>query len=129
MVFFIYGYSTNESMWQRGLTYVYIDTLESGEETSMIVPLNDNVSYETSQIFDSLIENGLTDKEAMDLIDYWKQIWFYPTNMGTYAQLLYTIPEEIYDELLPISITPQPEIINRVGLFFITDIPINPFGL
>lgn len=125
-ILFIYGYSTNESMWQRGLTYVYIDTLESGEETSMTVPLNDNVSYETSEIFDSLTENGLTDKEAIDLIDYWKQIWFYPTNEGTYAQLLYTIPGEIYDELLPISVTPQPEIINRVGLFFITDIPLNP---
>jgi hypothetical protein len=124
-IFFIYGYSTNVSMWQRGLTYVYIDTLESGEETSMTVPLNDYASYETSGIFNSLIERGLTDKEAMDLIEYWEQMWFYPTNLGSYAQILYTMPKEIYDDLLQISINPQPEIIERVGLFFVTGIPIN----
>ncbi|RLF30048.1 MAG: hypothetical protein DRN05_00300 [Thermoplasmata archaeon] len=125
-IFFIYGYPTNKSMWwQRGLTYVYIDALDSGEEASITVPLNDKVSYEISRITDSLIENGLTNKEAEDLIEYWKQIWFYPTNKETYAQILYTIPRETYDELLPISITPQPESIDRVGLFFITDIPIN----
>jgi len=124
-IFFIYGYSTNVSMWQRGLTYVYIDTLESGEETSMTVPLNDNVSYETSEMFNSLIEKGLTDKEAMDLIEYWEQMWFYPTNLGSYAQIVYTMPEEKYDELLPIFINPQPESIERIGLFFITGIPIN----
>lgn len=124
-IFFIYGYSTNVSMWQRGLTYLYIDTLESGEETNMTVPLDDDVSYETSEIFNSLTERGLTDKEAMDLIEYWEQMWFYPTNLGSYAQIVYTVPEEIYDDLLPISINPQPEIIERVGLFFVTGIPIN----
>jgi len=125
-VFFIYGYSTNESMWHRGLTYVHIDTLDSGEQTSITVPLNDDVSYEISEILASLIDYGLTEKEAKDLIDYWEQTWFYPTNLETYSQILYTIPEEIYNELLPISITPTPEIIERVGLFFLTDIPIHP---
>ncbi|MFE3845823.1 hypothetical protein ACFL1L_03060 [Thermoplasmatota archaeon] len=125
-IFFIYGYSTDISIWSRGLSYVHIDTLESGEETSITIPLKNNSSYDTDEIFSSLIENGLTANEAKELIDYWQEMWFHPTNIGTYAQMIYTIPEEIYNDLLPISIIPTPEIINRVGLFFVTGIPINP---
>jgi hypothetical protein len=112
-------------MFQTSITYIHIDSLESGEQTSVTVPLNNDSSYDTSEILLSLINQGLTEKEAQDLIDYWKRIWFYPTNFGSYAQMIYTIPQEIYDELLPINIIPMPEIMNRVGLFFITDIPID----
>lgn len=126
-IFFIYGYPTgNPGFMYRGLTYVQIEKLESGEETSMTVSLKNNVSYNTSNILSSLIENGLTEKEATELIDYWGRMWFDPTNMGSYAQMIYTIPQDVYDELLPISISPKPEVMHRVGLFFVTDIPINP---
>ena len=125
-IFFIYGYPTGTPDFMfRGITYVKIERLESYSESVITVPLNNNSLYGTSEILYSLIENGLTEQEAEDLIDYWEKIWFYPTNLGSYAQILYTIPEDIYNELLPISIYPQPEIIKRVGLFFITDVPIN----
>jgi len=124
-IFFIYGYPTNVSMWQRGITYIHIDSLESGEQTSITIPLKNNSSYDTSEILLSLTDQGLTQKEAQDLIDYWEQFWFYPTNMESYAQMIYSIPQDAYDELLPISITPAPEIMKRIGLFFITNISIN----
>jgi len=125
-IFYIYGYpETGGMLWRPGLTYIHIDSLESGESTTITVPKKNNTSYDTSEILDALMNSGLTQKESQDLIDYWEDIWFLPTNFSPYAQMFYTIPEEVYDELLPLTISPTPEIIERVGLFFITDIPIN----
>jgi len=124
-IYFIYGCPKYGSMFQTLITYIHIDSLESGEQTSITVPLNNDSSYDISEILLSLMGQGLTEKEAQDLVDYWERIWFYPTNFGSYAQMIYAIPQEIYDELLPINIAPMPEIMKRVGLFFITDIPIN----
>jgi len=124
-LFFIYGDPIVGSMFQTAITYVHVDSLEKGEDTSITVPKNNDSFYNTNEILSSLIDQGLTEKEAQDLIDYWEQIWFYPTNMESYAQMIYSIPQEVYDELLPISMTPMPEIMKRIGLFFITNISIN----
>ena len=124
-IFYIYGYSLSDAFWRRGLTYIHIDRLETGEEKVVTVKRKNDSEYDTIDILDALVKNGLTEKESWDLINYWEAIWFRPTNMGTFAQMFYLMPQNVYDDLLPISITPIPEIIKRVGLFFITDIPIN----
>ena len=124
-IFFIYGDPIVGSMFQTAITYIHVDSLDVGETTSVTVTKNNDSSYDTSEILSSLIEQGLTEKEAQDLIAYWQRIWFYPTNIGAYAHMIYSIPQEVYDELLPINISPMPEIMKRVGLFFITNISIN----
>jgi len=43
--------------------------------------------------------------------------------------MIYFIPEEIYDELLPISMSITPSVMKRVGIFYITDIPINEVAI
>ena len=124
-IFYIYGYSLGNTFWNRGLTYVHIDKLGIGEQKTITVERKNNSDYDTSEILSVLINNGLTEKESKDLLDYWENIWFRPTNMRTFAQMFYLMPQSVYDELLPISIYPTPEVIRRVGLFFITDIPVN----
>jgi hypothetical protein len=131
-VFFIYGCPATHSnattkFYNR--TYIYIDSLESGENTTVSVPLQDESLLNTSQLLVSLKHHGLTEQETQELLDFWTATWFtkndYPfSNNGSFANIIYMIPEDIYDAMLPISITPQPMILNRVGLFFITGIPL-----
>ena len=127
-LFFIYGGYIQDEFFgynHYGLTYITIEKLDSGEEVSISVPLKNSTDYSDNGIKDILIELDLTEKEAKELVDYWLNMWFYPTNLGPFAQMIYIIPQKVYDEILPITITPCPEIIKRVGLFFVTDIPIN----
>lgn len=124
-IFYIYGYPLSDNLWSRGLTYIHIDRLETGEQKTITVERKNNSNYDTAEILEALVDNGLTEEESMDLINYWEYIWFRPTNIGTFAQMFYLMPQSVYDELLPISINPTPEVIKRVGLFFITDIPVN----
>lgn len=127
-VYFIYGYPTGKPpytfMSPRGITYIQIDKLEKNEEKMVITQLTNDSSYNVSKLLLSLIEKGLTTQEAQEMIDYWTTYWFYPTNVGNYTRLLYIVPQSVYDQLLPLSITPTPDVIKRVGLFTITDIPI-----
>jgi hypothetical protein len=136
-IFFIYGGYLQQKLGlanilgkyiidiNYGLTYIKIDELANNEEKSVIVPLKDSAEYNISEIKDISIELGLTEKEALELVDYWEDIWFHPTYFSSFVSMIYTIPQEVYDELLPISINPKPETMHRVGLFFLTDIPIN----
>lgn len=119
------GISFEEHMGFRDITFIHINSLGVGEEKSITIPINNSSSYDTKDILQSLINCGLTEKESQDLVDYWQEMWFNPPNWGSFAHVIYTIPQEVYDELLPISINPKPETMHRVGLFFVTDIPIN----
>jgi len=124
-VFFILGLPSQVNLFSISVNYIHIDNLESGEEKIMTIPLKFDSDYETNTIKESLIQMGLTEKEADELINYWAESWFYPSNVKTFAHIIYAIPQEIYDELLPISITPLPATIKRIGIFFITNITIN----
>jgi hypothetical protein len=108
----------------RGITYIQIDSLEEGEEKTITLPLKNDTSYETEELFSSIVEKGLTEEEARELINQWKIWWFYPTNSGVYTRLIYMIPQSIYDRLLPLTIVPPPTSITRVGIVTITDIPL-----
>ncbi len=126
-IYLIFGYPMGIDNYQihiGGMTYIYIEKLAPNEEKTITVPLKEGLSYETENLFLSLIENGLTSKEAEELIDYWEEWWFYPTNLGVYSRILYMVPQTIYDQLFPIEINPAPESIKRVGIITITDLPI-----
>ena len=124
-IYMVYGYPTDKMDFiYRGLTYVRIDELDGGEEVNITTHLKNDTSYETDELLTSLIEKGLTKKEAQELINYWKDWWFYPTNLGTYTRLIYTIPQSVYDQLLPMTVIPKPSSTVRVGIVTITDVPV-----
>lgn len=108
---------------------VYFGDLSSNEEKTILNDKTENIySKEKTkdEIKDNLISLSLTENESSDLIDYWKEWWFTPTsnkNYTLYSRLIYTIPQNIYDTLLPISIIPEPYKINRLGLVSITELP------
>jgi len=107
---------------------VYFGDLNPGEEKTIVNTSSEqlfNTTKAKNTIRDKLASDGLTLDEANELIDYWDNWWFYPTNYGAFTRLIYSIPQSVYDRLLPLLITPQPETIKRVGIFTITDIPVN----
>lgn len=57
-----------------------------------------------------LISEGLYQKEAASMVETWKQSWF--GEEGT--RVLYIVPEQTTDELLPLTITPRPDETLRV---------------
>jgi len=107
---------------------VYFGDLKSGEQKTIFNENDENI-YSTKntidKIKDTLISSSLTEDEAEDLLNYWQDWWFNPSfdeNYTLYSRLIYIIPENIYNNLLPISFSPEPENMNRVGIFTITDL-------
>ena len=126
-IYLIFGYPMGIDEYStsiNGMTYTYIENLAPNEEISNTVSIKEGLSYEIEKLFLSLVENGLTNEEAKELIDYWEEWWFYPTNLLVYSRIIYMVPQKIYDQLFPIEIYPTPESIKRVGIITITDLPI-----
>jgi len=141
-VFFIYGYThffpsqksydENGEYYVKTLEYVgtvkhliKIDKLDSGEAKKTVMSKCNNCTIYTKEVLNCLIDQGLTEEEAQEMFDYWEFEWFNTNDFfGDFSKIIYTIPQKIYDELLPINITPKPEKIKRVGLFYVKDIPI-----
>lgn len=53
---------------------------------------------------------GLYEKEAQAMVDTWTDSWF--TEEGT--RLFYLVPQDVTDEILPLTITPAPDETLRV---------------
>lgn len=129
-VYFVYGKERvfsegNVELLSGGMTYVYFENINSGEEKNITIKMMNESFYNASDMMPLLINKGLTNDESQELVDYWRYYWFYP-NLKEYSRILYTIPQSEYDNLLPISIIPQPTSIKRVGIVTLTDIPLNP---
>jgi len=130
-IYFIYGGYLTDSVFEYnhyGITFVQIDKLDANEEKSITVQLTNDTSYDADKLkplLSSLIEKGLTNEEAEEMIHYWQGYWFYPSNAYTYTRLIYLVPQSVYDQLLPMTITPQPDLTKRIGIFTITDISVN----
>ena len=145
-IFFVYGKRYDAGMAYMDFYYsrdfCYIESLKSGEEKivtsklvdpSKLVPssytsanLNNNESL-SEDIIQLLIKQGLTRNESVEFVDYWFHEWFTPSykyRIYEYSHLIYTIPQDIYDSLLPLNISPEPDIIRRVGMFYVTDVPV-----
>nr|WP_143547759.1 hypothetical protein [Rhodopirellula sp. SM50] len=61
-------------------------------------------------VHDSLVAEGLYEKEAASMVKTWQHSWF--TENGT--RILYMVPTPITDELLPLHVTPTPDETLRV---------------
>ncbi len=58
----------------------------------------------------SLVDEGLYQKEAASMVKTWQQSWF--TENGT--RVLYMVPSPTTDELLPLYVSPRPQEMTRV---------------
>ena len=148
-VFFIYGKPYDEgNVYRYHTAFCYIESLKPGEEKivnseffdeskSFVTTyhnfnssnFNNNESL-TENFIRLLIKQGLTRNESVEFVDYWFDEWFktggYTLGVtGYYSSLIYTMPQDIYDSLLPIRISPNPEKIKRIGLFYITGVPVH----
>ncbi|RLF52925.1 MAG: hypothetical protein DRN19_00105 [Thermoplasmata archaeon] len=67
---------------------------------------------------------GLDDAEINELIEHWNKYWFSPSNYGIHTRLISFIPQDVYDAILPITVSPEPGSIKRVGILTLVDIPV-----
>jgi hypothetical protein len=77
-------------------------TLDSPALTSSFVELRRDLTAE-------LVELGLYPKEAAAMVDTWRDSWF---EEGT--RVLYLMPGQAVDSILPLTVTPTPERTTRV---------------
>jgi hypothetical protein len=62
-----------------------------------------------ASLVDMLTEAGLYQKEAHAMVETWRDAWF---EEGT--RLLYLVPRDFVDRVLPLTITPRPRELARV---------------
>lgn len=64
---------------------------------------------------------GLREDEAQAMVDTWRDSWFEPG-----LRVLYTVPREVTDAVLPLTITPAPQATVRVmiGRTDVAEVPV-----
>jgi hypothetical protein len=71
--------------------------------------LNNDFAGLRSELQEALVAQGLYQKEAQAMIDTWRDSWF---EEG--ARLIYIVPAQTIDALLPLQIEPPPSQVRRV---------------
>lgn len=87
-----------------------IDRLGASEATAFPAtkPITEEGLAELVQ--QTLVAEGLFEKEATAMVSTWRKSWF--TENGT--RILYVVPQELTDELIPLHISPAPQQSLRV---------------
>ena len=81
-----------------------------GETATLEMPeLGESVAQAAEIILSALMEQGLYPDEARAMLETWKDAWF---EEG--SRLLYVVPKNFVDRILPLSISPAPTEIARV---------------
>jgi hypothetical protein len=82
----------------------------TGATTQLARPdLDDASAPPLAELRRILVAHGLYEKEAQAMVDTWRDSWF---EEG--ARLLYIAPRADVDEILPLTIAPQPSAVARV---------------
>lgn len=82
-----------------------IDRVAAGSEQPFTVANAMNLDELAGLVKKSLTDEGLYGKEAQSMVNTWKDSWF--TEEG--RRVLYIVPSEVTEELLPLHITPAPK--------------------
>lgn len=61
-----------------------------------------------------MMELGFTEKESKSFDLLWKSVFLSRTNTGGWANLIYRLPQEVVDEMIPLEFKPQPKKVTRV---------------
>ncbi|MFT7618024.1 MAG: hypothetical protein ACI97A_001663 [Planctomycetota bacterium] len=62
------------------------------------------------ELMDAIISSGMTTKEAKAMVKTWARSWFKTEG----NRVLYLVPRELIDKILPLQISPKPANIERV---------------
>lgn len=91
-------------------TLIALPALESGGEHEVDrSALNLGPDSSLHQLKDALRADGLLEDEAEAMIATWRSTWFEPG-----VRVLFTLPREETDAILPLSISPEPSALERV---------------
>ncbi len=87
-------------------SYAFVPALAAGMSVDLPAP-DRNVDWDPLRelVVAELMQTGLYQKEAQAMVDTWSSSWF--TEEG--LRLFYLVPQKMTDEILPLTITPQPD--------------------
>jgi hypothetical protein len=90
--------------------------VDAGETVKEVKFVDADESRFASDASETLLKQltgaGLNEDEAKSLVDLWRKEFFETPGLN----LFYRVPQAEYDRLLPLTITPAPESVVRVGL-------------
>jgi hypothetical protein len=95
----------------RAIRFAAFDQIAAGERLRLVqaeAPATLDALADAVQ--ESLVKEGLYEKEALAMVNTWRSSWFGET--GT--RLLYVVPRPLTDALLPLEVSPAPEETVRV---------------
>ena len=81
----------------------------AGPEPVELPALDDDLDDLRAYLRELLILEGLYPREADAMLATWESLWFEPGR-----RLIYMLPREATDQLLPLSIEPAPDELVRV---------------
>jgi hypothetical protein len=95
----------------------YVNRIDPGEQETVGLtprsPMNpiEKVSHQLGQrIAESLVKEGLYQREATAMVNTWKDSWFEQEGV----RVLYVLPREWTDRVLPLTLKPAPRELTRV---------------
>ncbi|MBK6938908.1 MAG: hypothetical protein IPH13_01700 [Planctomycetes bacterium] len=109
---------------ERGLAYDIHCTLDPNEEFAFgRAQLQFGPELWLDDLKKILRGQGLREDEAQAMVDTWRESWFEPG-----LRVLYTVPREVTDAVLPLTITPVPQTTVRVliGRTDVAEVPVLP---
>jgi hypothetical protein len=87
------------------------EEVKNGRRASVQVPDADSTEEKLSEeLVKRLTEKGLYKKEAQAMVKTWRSAWFGEEGV----RVLYILPEDLTNELLPLRVEPKPTSILRV---------------
>lgn len=92
-------------------SYAFVPGLAAGKSVDLPTP-DQSVEWEPLRelVVAELMQTGLYQKEAQAMVDTWSSSWFNEEGL----RLFYLVPQQVTDEILPLTITPQPDAQLRV---------------
>jgi hypothetical protein len=81
-----------------------IDRLNPGD--SIVVSFLDQIQVDPVT---DLVSEGFTVKEAQAFAELWEEPFFHPASPELNGHIIYRLPQDKYDELISLSINPQPD--------------------
>jgi len=81
-----------------------IDQLNPGK--GVTVDFSDQIQVD---LVTDLVSEGFTAKEAQAFAKLWQEPFFHPASPELNGHIIYRLPQDKYDELISLSINPQPD--------------------
>jgi hypothetical protein len=95
----------------KQLRFAYASAIDANGRLTMVQsPKTSTMDELAGAVTRALIAERLYEKEALAMVKTWQKSWF--GEQGT--RLFYMLPPRLTDELLPLTISPQPDEIVRV---------------